>query len=324
MIVADILLFIRVAETLSFKEAGKRLRLSSSQASKRIASLEKELGTRLVYRSPRSISLTSAGEAVLERYRRAYDLVEEAKLAVKDLNSRPAGRLRFSVPTCLGAVLLPKLYTDFLRVYPRVVLDAHMSEACVDIVAGGYDVVIRVAQKLCDSNLTARRMATSPLVLAAAPSYLAEHGTPAHAIELSSHRCLGLASSPRCTTWYFRTANGLLAVPVNLTAASDTNLVLVVAACAGLGFIYVPRTVVANELHQGKLQAVLPELCKGIDWGVYAVYSGRTPTRSAAAFIEFVRDLLPALESIDRWTPVSAAPLPEALRRPGHSVAHVH
>jgi DNA-binding transcriptional LysR family regulator len=154
MITEDILLFVRVAETLSFKEAALQLRLSPSQASKRIASLEEDLHTRLIYRSPRSISLTGAGETLLAHYRRIHDMVEEARVAVENLNSEPLGRLRFSVPTCLGAALLPALYRDFSKRYPGIMLDAHTSERCVDIVAGGYDVVIRVAQKLTDSTLT--------------------------------------------------------------------------------------------------------------------------------------------------------------------------
>ena len=301
MITADILLFVRVAETLSFKEAARQLRLSPSQASKRIASLEEELHTRLIYRSPRSISLTGAGETLLAHYRRIYDMVEEARLAVENLNSEPLGRLRFSVPTCLGAVLLPALYRTFTKRYPGIMLDAHTSESCVDIVAGGYDVVIRVAQKLNDSALTARRLATSPLVVAAAPSYLAERGVPAHPADLSQHSCLGLARAKQHPVWQFRTANGRLSVPVVWSAVSDNNLALVVAACSGLGFLYVPQAVIANELRQGALQPVLAEFCKGIEWGVYAVHSGRTPTRNATVFIEFVREVLPTLDRIEKW-----------------------
>jgi DNA-binding transcriptional LysR family regulator len=304
MVTADILLFVRVAETLSFKEAAQQLRLSPSQASKRIASLEEELHTRLIYRSPRSISLTSAGETLLAHYRRIYDMVEEARVAVEHLNNEPLGRLRFSVPTCLGAALLPALYRDFSKRYPGIMLDAHTSERCVDIVAGGYDVVIRVAQKLTDSSLTARRLATSQLVVAAAPSYLAERGIPTHPTELSQHSCLGLATAKQQAVWQFRTPNGRLSVPVAWSAVSDNNLALVVAACAGLGLLYVPQAVIANELRQGALQQVLGDFCTGIEWGVYAMYYGRTPTRSAAVFIDFVREQLPNLDRIERWPTV--------------------
>lgn len=300
MIISDVLLFVRIAETLSFKDAAKHLSISRSRASKRIAALEDELGALLIYRSPRSISLTGAGETLLEYYRQIFDMMEEARLAMEHLRDAPVGRLRFSMPTCLGALLLPRVYSEFLPLHPGVVLDAHTSEACVDIVAGGYDVVIRIAQRLSDSTLTARRLATSPLIVAAAPKYLLEHGSPSHPAELARHRCLGLQGTKQPgTTWQFRTSNDRFTVPINFWTVSDTNLALVLAACSGLGFIYVPKAVIANELRQGTLQAVLPEFCKGIEWGIYAVHAGRTPTKNAAALIEFVRDVLPTFDGIE-------------------------
>src|SRR6185312_13876717 len=102
MMIADVLLFVRIAETLSFKEAAKHLSISRSRASKRIAALEDELGAPLIYRSPRSISLTGAGETLLEYYRQIFDLMESARQAVEHMGRAPAGRLRFSMPTGLG------------------------------------------------------------------------------------------------------------------------------------------------------------------------------------------------------------------------------
>jgi len=303
MITSDVLLFVRVAETASFKEAARQLMMSPSQVSKRIASLEAQLGTQLFYRTPRSISLTSAGETLLDYYRRISAMVEESRAAIGKL-SVPSGRLRFSVPTCLGAALLPRLYHEFAKQYPQIQLDAHASESFVDIVGGGYDVVIRVAQRLTDSTLTARRLATSPLVVAAAPGYLEKHGTPTDLPHLARHRCLGLENAkPGTTKWHFTTAQGQVAVPARLSTTTDSNLALALAARAGLGLIYVPRAVIANELRQGTLRAVLQDFCKGIEWGVFAVHAGKTPTSNASVFIDFVRALLPDLDLIDRWQP---------------------
>ena len=297
--IADVLLFVRIAETLSFKDAAKHLSISRSQASKRIAALEDELGAALIYRSPRSISLTSAGETLFAHYRRIFDMMEEARLAVEHLTNAPIGRLRFSMPTCLGSGLLPKLYSEFLPRYPGIVLDAHTSETCVDIVAGGYDVAIRVAQRLTDSTLTARRIATSPLVLAAAPAYLQERGIPAHPAELARHRCLGLQRPKQPNAaWYFRAESERFSVPIDFWAVSDTNLALVRAACSGLGFVYLPLGVIANKLQHGALQIVLPEFCRGIEAGIYAVHAGRTPSKNAAVFIDFVRDALLTFDGI--------------------------
>lgn len=300
MDIEDILVFTRVADASSFKEAAKHLNISRSQASKRIAALEAELGTPLIYRTPRSISLTSAGETLLEHYRRILDLMEQARTAVGQLNAGHLGRLRISMPTCLGTRLLPQLYEAFLAQHPRLLLDVHVSETAVDIVAGGYDVVFRVAQRLSDSTLTARRLATSPLVLAAAPGYLLEHGIPVDVLELATHRCLGLESGKQLSTsWQFCRDHQRCNVPITLRVASDTHLSLVQAASAGLGFIYVPKVVIAEELQRGTLQAVLPQFCQGIDWGIHAMHAGRTPNKNAAALIDFVRGVLPALGGIE-------------------------
>lgn len=303
MSMEDILVFIRVADALSFKHAAKQLNISRSQASKRIAALEEELGTPLIYRSPRSISLTSAGETMLAYYRRIFTMMEEARAAVEHLNDVPAGRLRFSMPSCLVTHLLPKLHDEFLPQHARLQLDAHVSETVVDIVSGGYDVVIRIAQRLTDSTLTARRLATSPLVLAASPAHLLEHGTPENATELSARRCLGLDSGRQPqTAWQFRAGQRRFSVAINLAVISDTYLTLVQAATAGIGFIYVPQVVIAAELQEGTLQAVLPQSCAGIDWGIYAVHAGRTPTRNAAAFIDFVRGVLSHTDGVEART----------------------
>ena len=319
MIIDDVLLFVRVAETASFQEAARQLSISPSQASKRIASLEEDLGARLFYRSPRSISLTSGGETLLQHYRRICEMVEESRAAMGKL-SKPRGRLRFSVPTCLGAVLLPRLYTDFANRYREIQLDAHTSDTCVDIVAGGYDVVIRVAQQLTDSTLTARRLIASPLVVAASPAYLEKQGTPSSLAELVNHKCLGLRTARSGPArWHFITPAGPTAIPVNLAIASDSNVALVLAARCGLGLLYVPHAVIANELRQQTLRAVLGDFCKGVEWGVFAVHSGKTPTSNAAVFIEFVRTLLPELEFIDRWQPLPAPARADSLERsPGN------
>lgn len=312
MVILDVVLFVRIAETLSFKQAAKQLSISRAQASKRIAALECEFGAPLIYRSSRSISLTSAGETLLEYYRRVFQTMEEARLALEHLRIAPAGRLRFSLPTCLWVPLLPRLYGEFLQRHPGIVLDAHASDACVDLVGGGYDVVIRIAQRLSDSTLTARRLATSSLVLAASPQYLLERGCPAQATELTTHRCLGLqsAKSAAGATWQFRAMNARLNVPINLWAIADTHLALVLAACSGLGFIYVPKVVIAAQLLQGTLQPALPELCKGIEWGIYALHCGRSPTKNTAALIDFVREVLPMIDGVESHKAFSQQPSP--------------
>ena len=174
-----------------------------------------------------------------------------------------------------------------------------------------------MAQRLGDSRLTARRLATSSLVLAAAPDYLHKHGSPAHPADLSRHRCLGLQGAKHHSpVWSFVAAAERLTVPVSFWAASDTHLALVDAACGGLGLIYVPMVTIASELRHGKLQAVLPEFCRGVECGIHAVHVGRTPARNATALIEFVRDTIATFDGVKEQKPlprhVPCEPLPDS------------
>ena len=89
-----------------------------------------------------------------------------------------------------------------------------------------------------------------------------------------------------------------MSTPVNIVMVSDTNLALVSAACAGMGFVYLPMVTVAAELRQGRLRSVLNEFCARLDWGIHALHAGRVPTRNAAALCEFVRSTIAGFEGV--------------------------
>jgi hypothetical protein len=121
--------------------------------------------------------------------------------------------------------------------------------------------------------------------------------------------------------WQFRAMNAAISVPINLWVIADTHLALVLAACSGIGFIYVPKVVIAAQLRQGTLQSVLPELCKGIEWGIYAMHCGRSPTKNAAALIDFVREILPTIDGVESHKGFAQRPSPatSSVATPGTS-----
>jgi len=260
MISIDYRVFLKVAENLSFSDAGKRLGVSRSAVSKRVAQLEQYLGTKLINRTPRSLSLTEAGTILLEHCRGIERAVEAAEDAVKNADQEPVGTIQVSLPTSLGAALMPSLLTKFSHQYPRVKLTTHLSERFVDVVAGGYDLVIRVAQQMTDSSLVAQRLLTCDKVLVASPAYLQTYGTPKHVSELQEHRCLGLsynAGSPN--QWRFNGPRGPIDVPIKYAFAASNHMTLSLAACLGMGFLFTPRMLVAGEIKRDRLQIVLPE-----------------------------------------------------------------
>lgn len=302
----DTYLFLKVAQTLSFKETADQLGMSRSAISKRIAQLEKELNTGLVNRTPRSISLTEAGRIFAQHCKEIDEAIGRATQSVQGRDREPSGVLRTSLPTGLGAQLMPELMTDFTAQYPDIHIVAHFGEPFVDIVTGGYDVVIRVSERLTDSGLMAKRLATSPRMLVASPEYLEKHGTPEDVRDLSKHRCLGLGYRSETTGhWRFiESSQEVVDVPVEYYFTSNNDLALILAACLHAGIFYTTEILVQNELKRGRLIPILPEIGRRIKMGVFAVYPQKQPSAKVRAFIDYVNGRVAVLENADRWTPL--------------------
>lgn len=299
----DACLFVRIAETLSFKEAASQLGLSRSAASKKIALLEKELGAMLINRSPRRITLTPAGEAVLGACRAICDAAQQAHSAIREEEQSGTTALTVSVPAGLGGALLPTLLAEFISAHPRIRLRVRLTEQQVDAVTSGYDVVIHCARKLADSNFSVQRLGVTRDVLVAAPAYLEKHGVPRHVRELSRANCLGFgAGANKATRWRFVGPDGPHEVPVTYVLSADSSVVLNSAACLGLGFLYVPEIYVLSELQRGRLKRVLPEFCQSSESGIYAIYPRRNKPAGVKAFVDFLRERLEALRSDEPWT----------------------
>ena len=154
--------FMQVAETRSFTEAGRLLGVSSSAVGKSIARLEERLETRLFHRTTRSISLTAEGAGFLERCRRIAAEVEAAEFQLCDSSSAPVGKLRVSAPQVHG-LLMPVL-AEFMQRYPQIELDIDLSDRMVDVVEEGFDLVVRTGNPK-DSRLLARQLGRFRMVL---------------------------------------------------------------------------------------------------------------------------------------------------------------
>lgn len=202
----DLHIFARVAEAQRFLEAAEHLRMSRSTVSIRIGQLEKELGVTLFNRSTGRISLTDAGQKLYSYRETIASNIDEAVAAVQDADQKPSGTIRVSLPSSLGAALMPAISQDFLKVWPDIRMIIDFCEQYVDVIGKGFDAVIRFASKLPDSRLTARRLATTPGILVASPRYLESHGTPRKLQDLKQHDCLCLGfRSEQKMSWAFDT-----------------------------------------------------------------------------------------------------------------------
>lgn len=285
----DALLFVRLAECLSFKDAASQLGISRSAASKRIALLERSIGARLVNRTPRSISLTHAGGVLLEHCRIICAAMEGAQQAIHGHGLQPVGTLQIALPTVLGRELLSALLSEFVASYRKLTLSIHLFDGEIDVIGGGYDVAFVVASRLADSNLRAQRVVTTHYVLAASPGYLRQCDAVGNARDIAKHRCLGIGyAATRSDTWRF-ICDKPIEVGVRYSMTFNSYQPLVSAACQDMGFIYVPALYIRQELARGQLRAVLPEQTQGAETALYALYPNRKPPEKVSALVDFVK-----------------------------------
>jgi DNA-binding transcriptional LysR family regulator len=282
--------FVQVAETNSFSEAARRLRTSKSVISRQVSSLEAELGARLFHRTTRSLTLTEAGQGYLGRVGRILADLEEANLAVTQLQSAPRGLLRINAPMSFGFLHLAPALPDFMARYPEVELDVSMTDRFVDLIDEGFDLAVRIAA-LQDSSLIARRLAPIRLAVCASPDYLKRHGTPYTPQDLHQHSCIVNSNIPSAHDWKFLGADGKpISVKVESKIAINNGDALRVAALGGLGLTILPSFIVGRDLQAGTLVSVLSDyLAQPL--GLHAVYSHtRHLSPKVRAFVDFLAE----------------------------------
>lgn len=254
----SIAVFVLVAETRSFTQAGKRLGISSSGIGKSIGRLEESLGVRLFHRSTRSIALTLEGSIFLERCRRILSELEAAEMELSNARDLPKGRLRISLPLVSGLVM--PVIIDFMRTYPDIELDIDFSDRMVDIIEEGFDIVLRTGDP-GDSGLMSKRMGSFQLRVVGAPDYFARHGIPRHPGDLSQHACLlhKFPSTGRFEHWPLRREAGVDDLELPQAMVCNTTEILVDVARAGLGIACLPDFMISSAIRNGELIPVLDD-----------------------------------------------------------------
>jgi len=281
----DVRIFTRVVEAGSFTKAAALLGLPKSTVSRRVSDLEDGLGTLLLQRTTRKLTLTHAGQLFFARTARIIEDLNQAQVALEELEGEPRGLLRITTPADIATVLV-QLLRDFQQAYPRVDVVAFATGRRVDIVAEGYDLALR-AGWLSDSSLISKRLLRSRLGVVASAEYLEEHGTPQSVEELTSHRCLLFGTETTHATWRLSSAEGEREVNVSGRFASNDFSLLRMQAIAGQGLALVPYVDGHEDLRAGRLLHVLPQWSS--DGGsLYAVYpSARHVSPKVRAFVDF-------------------------------------
>ena len=281
--------FVAVVDSGSFVRAAEALAVSKTAVSRLVGDLEARLGTRLLHRTTRRLSLTPEGEVFHDRCRQLLDGVAEAEAELSAHAGEAIGQLRVNIPVSFGLLHLAPLWPAFMELHPKVMLDVTLSDRIVDLVDEGYDLAVRIA-RLQASSLVSRRLASTRLILCASPQYLSRHGAPAHPSELARHAVISYALLAMGERWEFEGPDGPVGVGVVPRMRSNSGDTCCAAAVQHQGIVLQPSFLVAPHLASGALVELLPQY-RAIELGVYAVYPSRKHlTTKVRALVDFLVD----------------------------------
>lgn len=275
--------FLAVVKAGSLSKVAKDLQIAVSSVSRKIDSLEAELGFKLFHRTSRVLLLTDSGEQFLPRAKNIVQELEEAKNAISALNADPQGLLTITAPTSFGRLHVAPAVISFLKRYPLMDIELHISDEIVDLSAHRIDVAIRIGA-LPDSDLIATQLAPFTRLVCASPDYIARYGRPASPQELLQHNCLSAATMKTVPgLWCFDGVSRGAALPVRGNLRTNDTNSLLLAAVAGVGIAHLASWLVSDMIVSGKLISLFPNEKPLPSKMVPAIHAVRMPGRSHAA-----------------------------------------
>ena len=284
----DMTVFVRVAESGSLSRAARELKLSQPSVSRIVSTLEARLGTTLLLRTTRSISLTEAGTLYLDRARYLLAEMEEAEQAARGVDSLH-GVIRIAMPVLYGARAVIPAMATFLARHPDLRVEMIMSDARQNLITDGVDVAIRLGVgPLDDSTFGARRLALVERLVVAAPAYLSAHGAPANPAELARHDCIVQHGLFGRESWRFTHNQSVTSVDVPAKLWINSAPGILAAAVAGLGIALATRVMAGEELRTGQLTQLL-EPYRLDPAEVYAIFpAGPRPSAKVRAIVDYL------------------------------------
>lgn len=288
---ADLDAFVAVARARSFRGAAALRAVSASSLSEALRRLEARLGVRLLNRTTRSVTPTEAGQALLARLSPVLSEITAALDGINSFRDSPRGTLRLNVPTIIARRVLPPIVNRFLLANPGITLEVVAEDSFIDVLAAGFDAGVRYDESLERDMI---RVPIGPrrqrFIAAAAPSYIAAHGAPAHPRDVLDHACIRHRFMHGVlTTWEFERDGELIRVNPSGRLVASAIEMEIGAAVAGLGLIYGFEEVIMPEIESGALMPVLEDWWQSFS-GPFLYYPSRTlmpaPLR---AFVDFIK-----------------------------------
>lgn len=260
---ADLHLLTVLAQTRSYTQAARRLGVSKASVSSRIAELERAAGIALVRRTTRSVSLTEAGQQLVDETAGAFERIAQSFAGVRDLAGQPRGVVRVTAPVALGRQHVVPALAPFLQAHPEVRVELQLEDRLVHLAQEGFDLAIRHTHAPPDTHV-AWTLCESRSLLVASAAYLRRHGTPQHPAELADHACLLYLRGPGGQSWAFERMEGQgtpesVLVPVQGPLRANNSEALRTAVLDGLGIGLLPDFSAAGHLGPRGLVPLLPQ-----------------------------------------------------------------
>jgi DNA-binding transcriptional LysR family regulator len=266
--------FVAVVQAGSFVQAAQRLDTSKAVVSRLIMELETALGTRLMQRTTRRLSLTDAGSDYFGRCRQILDDLADANAAASQGTVQVSGRLKINAPLTFGNLHLAPLWGEFLKLYPQVELDISLTDRLVDLVEEGYDLAVRISSQ-ADSSLVSRTLAHDQMVVCASPHYLRQAPPITSLQDLARHSVMAYSWWSGGDVWQLEDAlGGHHQVTTHPRLHANSGDTCRAAALADQGVIFQPAFLVGDDIRQGRLMRLLPDL-HGPRIAIHAVYPSR-------------------------------------------------
>ena len=298
---------LEVADAGGFAKAAQRLGVATSSVTRLMDALEASLGTALLTRTPRKVSLTDAGTAYVEQISKVLDDLAEADESIVDSGAAPVGALRITVPSAYNRIQLAPHLAAFLAEYPRVALDVVVADHYADLALDRIDVAVRIGLLSRDPNLVVKKLADNPRYIVANHDYLQRAGTPPTPAALAGHECLRIAyggSYRARQVWTFSQGAEHERVDVRGRLISNSLEMLLEAALVGQGLALLPDWLVNRKIKAGRLMRLFADYDITAQNGEAVVYAAYLPNRRHSSK---VKALLRFLETRVGGATVSAA-----------------
>jgi DNA-binding transcriptional LysR family regulator len=287
MDLSDVALFRAIASVGSLSAAARQMGTTPMLVSRRLASLEAELGVRLFIRTTRSLSLTPEGEAFLPHAVTLLEARDAALEAIRSGQSGLSGVLKVTAPNVIGNSVVVPVLAALMAGNPALRVDLTLSDGVIDIATAGLDVAVRVAM-MKPSDMIATKVANNPFTLIASPGYVARFGVPATTEDLANHRCIKLHAMD---SWPFARGGEIHRVSISGPLATSAVDAVRAASIAGVGIALLTYWDVHKQIEGGELQRIVLADVEPLEVGIWAVFPTRThmPAR-VRAFIDALRD----------------------------------